>query len=190
VSAKKLRVNRAPVLTLWAAVVAERLGHDRAAALTLGRALAGMNAQSKGRKLGVYPEPPEGEREAPRRRPRTVELLGRKIPVKRTRAGLRAVHGDAADDPAAVERYLAGKLGEHLEAVRDAMVELASAFAKDELAARAYALYEGFRPDIPSGERGWGAKGTLDLGKLRKLAAAPPTPAAARARRARRPARR
>ena len=29
-------INRAPVLTLWAAVVAERLGYDRAAALTLG----------------------------------------------------------------------------------------------------------------------------------------------------------
>ena len=34
-----LRVNRAPVLTLWAAVVAERMGHSEETALTLGRAL-------------------------------------------------------------------------------------------------------------------------------------------------------
>lgn len=187
----KIKVNRAPVLTLWAAVVAERLGHDREAALTLGRAVAGMNAQSKGRRLGVYPEPSE-EREAPRRRAatKTVELLGRKIPVQRTRAGVRAVHGDAADQPAAVERYLASKLGEDLGAVRDAMVALAGAFPKDELADRAYALYESFRPAVPAGERGWGAKGTLDLAKLRKLAEESPRPAAARAPRARRAARR
>ena len=36
-----IRINRAPVLTLWAAVVAERLGFDRATALTLGQAVAG-----------------------------------------------------------------------------------------------------------------------------------------------------
>lgn len=32
----KIRIHRAPVLTLWAAVIAERLGFDRATALTLG----------------------------------------------------------------------------------------------------------------------------------------------------------
>src|SRR3954447_20557834 len=36
-----IRINRAPVLTLWAAVIAERLGFDRATALTLGQAVAG-----------------------------------------------------------------------------------------------------------------------------------------------------
>ena len=41
-----LKVNRAPVLTLWAAVVAERLGHSRGAALTLGRAEVGASAQA------------------------------------------------------------------------------------------------------------------------------------------------
>lgn len=33
---RKIRINRAPVLTLWAAVVTERLGFDPATALTLG----------------------------------------------------------------------------------------------------------------------------------------------------------
>ena len=37
-------VNRAPVLTLWAAVVARRLGFDRDEALTMGRVVAGLNA--------------------------------------------------------------------------------------------------------------------------------------------------
>jgi len=46
---KKIKINRAPVLTLWAAVVAERLGYDKNEALTFGKAVAGPNAQSKGR---------------------------------------------------------------------------------------------------------------------------------------------
>jgi len=41
-------INRAPVLTLWAAVVAEILAFEHDEALTLGRAVAGLNAYSKG----------------------------------------------------------------------------------------------------------------------------------------------
>jgi hypothetical protein len=36
-----IEINRAPVLTLWASVVAERLGYDREEALSLGKCLAG-----------------------------------------------------------------------------------------------------------------------------------------------------
>jgi len=39
---KLIKINRAPVLTLWAAVVAERLGYDHAAALAPGKAVAGV----------------------------------------------------------------------------------------------------------------------------------------------------
>ena len=41
-----ISINRAPVLTLWAAVVAKRLGFDHDEALTLGKAVAGLNAQA------------------------------------------------------------------------------------------------------------------------------------------------
>ena len=47
-----LEINRAPVLTLWAAVVAERLGHPADTALTLGRAVAGSAARVKARNIG------------------------------------------------------------------------------------------------------------------------------------------
>jgi hypothetical protein len=87
-------VNRAPVLTLWAAVVAEVLGFEHDEALTLGRAVPGLNAYSKGVSLGLFqPTPKE---------------------VK-------------------------------------------------ELAQKAYALYEKFRPEIPPGKKGLGASGKLDL---------------------------
>ena len=102
--ARPVRVNRAPVLTLWAAVVAERLGHDRESALTLGKALAGLNALSKGRRLGIYHETPEKDRKRrARARARAgvteVELMGRRLPVLRTDDGLRAVRDSHARGP-------------------------------------------------------------------------------------------
>lgn len=168
----KVKINRAPVLTLWAAVVAQRLGHPEAEALTLGKALAGLNAQSKGRRLGIYAPRPKPE-SAPGTKPSvaegSVELMGRSIPVVRTPQGLRAADKGEAMDPAAVRRYLESKLGEDLGAVRQAMVELAQSFPPKELANRAFALYEAFRPAVPRGEKGWGAAGELDLEKLKRL---------------------
>jgi len=61
---RKITINRAPVLTLWAAVVAERLGFERSEALSLGKAVAGLTAQTKGRRLGIYTPSPEGARQA------------------------------------------------------------------------------------------------------------------------------
>jgi hypothetical protein len=37
-----IQTNRAPVLTLWAAVVAEELGYDHDSALTMGKCVAGL----------------------------------------------------------------------------------------------------------------------------------------------------
>jgi hypothetical protein len=62
------------------------------------------------------------------------------------------------------------------------MVALARSFPPQELAERAYSLYEHFRPEVPAGQRGWGAKGVLDLTRLASLA--PGAAAAPRARRA------
>ncbi len=172
---KKLRINRAPVLTLWAAVVAERLGHDKEAALTLGRTLAGLNAQSKGRRLGIFEASAEEGKE---RKPRVrlpgkelpVPLLGRTIPAVSTRQGLRATVDGVPVDPDGVRRYLQGKFGENLAATRMAMEALAKSYEPEELATRAFGLYEKFRPSIPEGKRGWGAAGELDLGYIRSLA--------------------
>jgi hypothetical protein len=40
ISENTILINRAPVLTLWAAVVAEALGYERDTAFTLGKGLA------------------------------------------------------------------------------------------------------------------------------------------------------
>ena len=170
-----VKVNRAPVLTLWAAVVAERIGYEWETALTLGKALAGLNAQSKGRSLGIYkaPEPGPGGKPKPKTglgEDRWVELCGRPIPVKDTPAGLRAVVLDKPIDPESVTRYLGGKFGEALPEVRKAMQTLARAHTQQELATKAFELYQAFRPQVASGEKGWGQAGELDLKKILALA--------------------
>ena len=174
-SPETISINRAPVLTLWAAVVAERLGFDRAEALTLGRAVAGLNAQSKGKALGIF-RPGSG---ADVRRHRSeakpgdrshVELLHRAVPVTHTPEGVRALAGQRPTTPESVERYLEAKFGDELEPARAAMETLAASISPTELAQQAFALYEAFRPAIPKGVRGWGKAGTLDLALLRSLA--------------------
>src|SRR5271169_6605133 len=94
-----IRVNRAPVLTLWATAVAERLGHPPETALTLGRFVAGSSARAKGRRLGIIEERHEAEERhaqaaalEPRRQ--IVHLLGRDIPVLATDDGTLLAEDD------------------------------------------------------------------------------------------------
>lgn len=50
------------------------------------------------------------------------------------------------------------------------MKSLARSLPPEELEHRAFALYEKFRPEIPRGQRGWGARGRLDLDSILDLA--------------------
>jgi len=174
--ARKIKINRAPVLTLWAIVVAERMGYPADTALTLGKALAGLNAQSKGQRLGIF-EPSEGkpaEKEDGEKIPteteqKSVRLLGRQVPVRETEQGLRAEEKGKAIDPKGVERYLQLKFKENLAEVRQTMTDLAESIDPKLLERRGFALYEDFRPAVPEGTRGWGAAGELDLDKIQSL---------------------
>jgi hypothetical protein len=172
---KKIKINRAPVLTLWAAVVAERLGYDEDTALTLGKAVAGLNAQSKGKKLGIYEEKSEDEKKEDKKKekaakPDFIELLGRGIPAVKTPRGLRAAIKGEPIHAGSVQAYLEQKFKEDLDDTRKAMKKLAKAYTPKQLESKAYALYEKFRPEIPEGKKGWGAKGELDLEYIRSLA--------------------
>ena len=173
-----LRVNRAPVLTLWAAVVARQSGHPEGAALTLGSAVAGTAARAKARRLGIAED--RQEEDGQRRRGgdaagderRTVRLLGREIPVVRSSDGglLLAAHDGRPQSPASVRSYLARAFGERLGEVRAAMQELARSLPPDELERVGFRLYERFRPEVPEGVEGWGAKAVLDIGRIKGAA--------------------
>ena len=131
-----ISINRAPVLTLWAAVVARRLGFAEDEALTLGKAVAGLNAQAKGRRLGIFKpheEKAKKERQKERGQRFWVEVLGRPVPATNTEDGIRAVRGGKPLDPDGVRHYLEDKFGEDLKAVRSAMQKLAKAYKPQAL---------------------------------------------------------
>ena len=156
-TANMILINRAPVLTLWASVVAERLGFKHDEALSLGKAVAGLTAQSKGQRLGIFkPTPKELKkvREHERGEEFRVELLGRALPAVNTEEGVRAVVESKPIEPEGVERYLESKFGDALTKKRKAMTELANALNPNVLAQRGFGLYEQFRPNIPEGVQG------------------------------------
>lgn len=170
---RNILINRAPVLTLWATTVAERLGFDPDEALSLGKAVAGLTAQSKGRRLGILkPVPQEFKKARARKRGEEflIEICGRAVPAINTTDGVRAVIKNQPIEAKSVERYLESKFGESLGTARAAMHDLARAFRPEQLSQNAFSLYEKFRPAIPEGVTGWGAKGNLDIDRIRSLA--------------------
>jgi len=66
-------------------------------ALTFGKCLAGLNAQAKGRMIGIFSEPKKPKEAGAK--PKKVglgeefwfEVCGRPLPAKNTEAGVRAV---------------------------------------------------------------------------------------------------
>ena len=151
--ATRARVGQPP----GAPAVAQRLGFDEDEALTLAKAVAGLNAQAKNRRLGIfkpYEEKPKKAREKEPGERFWVEILGRPVPATNADDGVRAVRGSKPIDPGSVRRYLEEKFGDDLKAVRSAMQKLAKAYKPQELAHDAYRLYERFRPDTPAGKKG------------------------------------
>jgi len=74
-------------------MVKERLGFDRATALTLGQSVAGSSAYAKGVRLGIIEPRPDLVRERLTECEQLrVALLGRAVAVVETPDGLRAVN--------------------------------------------------------------------------------------------------
>ncbi len=173
--AKRITINRAPVLTLWTSIVAERLGYKSDEALSLARAVVGLTAGAKAKRLGIHrprdaSAEPKPKRKAESDEGKRVELLGWSVPVTTTPKGLRAAKDGSPIRPESVTAYLNKAFGDDLTDARDAMRKLAAAHKPSELAASAFELYARFRPTVEPGAPGWGQKGTLDLGLIREMA--------------------
>jgi hypothetical protein len=179
-ASRVVRVNRAPVLTLWAAVVAERQGHARSAALSIGRWIAGTLAHSRGCALGLYERRERSEQERAKAAARDaalgvrkVDAFGMKVPAMDAPGGGGgtpvAVSGGKPLDPARAEAYVGRAFGgaDGAAAARRALEALAAAVPKARLGKEAYKIYEEIRP-----EAGWGQRGAFDLGAIERLAAA------------------
>jgi hypothetical protein len=167
-----IRVNRAPVLTLWAAVVAERLGHPPDTALSLASVVAGTAARAKARRLGIAEQRDHGKDASLRPLQDTARLLGKDVKLTHDADGV--VLADAGDgkpaSAAPVAAYIAKAFGGRLAEVRAAMEALAAGIEPQELNRVGFRLYERFRPEVPRDVQGWGAKGDLDLARIASAA--------------------
>jgi hypothetical protein len=125
--------------------------------------------------LGIYIEKTDDDKKQAEKSEKPdklefVEILGRGVPAVTTPQGLRAAIKGEVIQPQTVKTYLEQKFGADYEDSRSAMEQLAKAFMPKQLESNAYELYEKFRPQIPEGTKGWGAKGELDLEYIRSLA--------------------
>jgi hypothetical protein len=159
------------VLTLWAAVVAERLGQPR-------RRRRSAFSQRRGGQPPRAPRPAARHREEKdhakeraephRRRPRTAtaRLLGKVIRLAYDKDGVVLAEGGGNPAPARpVQAYVATAFGDRLAEVRKRDGGSGRALRAGELNRLGFRLYEGFPSEVPPDARGLCAKGVLDLGR-------------------------
>jgi hypothetical protein len=117
---KQVLINRAPVLTLWVAVVAEREGYTFEEGLSFGKFISGLFARTKGKRIGIFDDEMESEVQkaaekggSKNRKKRKLdeverfEVFGMKLPGKRLESGLRpAVQNGKPIYPNVVNAYL------------------------------------------------------------------------------------
>ncbi|ETW84001.1 hypothetical protein HETIRDRAFT_239532, partial [Heterobasidion irregulare TC 32-1] len=165
---KSTVVNRAPIMMAWAFIVAERLGFQRAEALSIASVYTEMNAISKGVALNIFPTTQPYTLAAADASPHGaqpyVTLLSRRVPLLQTAAGTwRALalspsaHAGPAP-PGAAHAYIARALKHTAPAVLGALRLLAASYADaDALNRDGWALYAAFRPAVD----GWGQRGEV-----------------------------
>jgi len=164
-------INRSPILTLWATVVAKKVfSITLEEALTFGSAYAAECARTKGSSLGIYSEGSKhycttAASSAEEMEGQKFSLMNQTIPANQTVNGLRAIGYGKEQDPHGIWKSLTKKLGENLSFVLEKMEEAADQ-AGEDLEATAYSYYIRIRPDIPQGTKGWGAHGHLEVSKL------------------------
>jgi hypothetical protein len=150
-----IRVNRAPVLTLWAAIVVERLSDPPDTALTLGRFVAGSSVRAKAWCVGIADEAQEAEERRMRAselkpQRQTIRLLGRDVPVLPAADGtLRAEDDGKPASPKSVQTYIARAFGARLPEVRAATGTVAVSLPPEERNRIGFRLYKRFRPNVP-----------------------------------------
>jgi hypothetical protein len=182
----QILVNRSPVLTLWAAIVAMTIFpkmNDNGSltleeALSFGSALASITAKGKGEHLGIFTPSATVETSHHNKNTgdddndgsrRTFSLMGTTLQIVSTSAGLRALGADSKEqEPEKTWKLLKQRFGTALGHVAHEMRQAAKK-AGDGLEATAFDFYIHIRPNIPSGTKGWGAHGHLDINKIQNF---------------------
>ncbi|OAX44571.1 hypothetical protein K503DRAFT_825731 [Rhizopogon vinicolor AM-OR11-026] len=163
---KSTVVNRAPLMTAWATIVAERLGFEREEALSIASVYTDMNAISKGVSLGLFDESRKKEIEPIKDGTQPyVDLLGRR-PLYQTRTETwRALTNASPALPSTAYSYISHAFRQTTPYVIGALRLLAESFPPPELNKKGFALYAEFRPDVD----GWGKRGEVRCEQILSL---------------------
>lgn len=175
----RIIINRAPVLQLWSACVAHFMYPELewSTCLSAGSAVSTICAVAKGRSIGTVPAKDESESQEKKRQDgkkkakdlHRMEFMHFKLPLKNNLALVSA--SDAKGKPGA-EEPLRKKFGDdEYERVKSVFDEALGSWrgSEDELSGKAFGFYEKFRPDVTSGQKGWGRKGELSLEKVKDV---------------------
>lgn len=164
--ASQIYVNRSPVMILWGAVCGSySQGLEWEEALSVASAAASVIAGQKAAllELGGWVHP-TGDL--------SVGLLGVRVSVTRTEAGLRGLDKDGKSvEPRMVRALLETKFESQLNPLMGEMERVARSYAPECLfeddGRLVYQLYVRFRPNVPPGRAGWGAKGNFNTARLK-----------------------
>ncbi|KAF2261216.1 hypothetical protein CC78DRAFT_361206 [Lojkania enalia] len=173
-------INRAPVLHLYSACVAHFLYPSLPwpTCLSAGAAISTICAISKGRSIGTIAERNDSNekkkklREEARKKKEGLQELHVMHFRLKIKDGLALVGSEQKGKPGD-EEHLRKKFGGggQYEKVKRAFEECLETWRaqENELDGRAFGMYEEFRPDVSVGQKGWGRKGELRLGTVRRV---------------------
>ncbi|KAG1755615.1 hypothetical protein EDB19DRAFT_1955866 [Suillus lakei] len=163
---KSTVVNRAPLMTAWATVVAERLGFDREEALSIASVYTEMNAISKGVSLGLFDKSRKKEIEPIKDSTQPfVDLLGRRPLYQTQNETWRALDNTSPALPSTAFSYISRAFRQTTPYVMGALRLLAESFPPPELNSKGFGLYAEFRPDVDE----WGKRGEVRCERILSL---------------------
>lgn len=171
-----IQINRAPVLDLWASVVTRFLypALDWKTCLSAGSAISTLCAISKGKAVGTIDTADDSEKKANEREQRKkkegdlneIDVMGFKLKVK---DGLVLVSGKPkAENEAAQKKKFGNEAYERAKRVMEECLKTWKG-AEEDLSGKAFKMYEKFRPNVASGQQGWGRKGELEMNRIREV---------------------
>ena len=167
-------INRAPVLHLWGACVTHFLYPtlEWSTCLSAGSAISTICAVAKGRAIGAIDEPEDTEERRKKKEQQkddaaeldVLEVMQFKLNQKDGKILFSGKPQSSNDDG------LRKKYGERYDDVQKTFDEALATWkgSEEELSKAAFGMYEDFRPNVSKGQKGWGRKGALDLGIVRK----------------------
>lgn len=174
-----ISINRAPVLQLWSACVAQHLYPSLpwSTCISAGSAISTICAVAKGRAIGTISERDDSDEKTRKRREakkqqrdfKEIHVMHFNLKLK---DGLALVGSEQKGKPAN-EDALEKKFGEEeYRRVKQCLEDALGSWGEDDdeqLDKQAFHFYEKFRPTVKGGQKGWGRNGELSLENVKSV---------------------